>query len=296
MNELEEYQNLIKKFPRQGTDALANENCDWSDHMSHSTNCYWCFDGEEVQECLYAINDWKITGCIDTLWNALSERCYETSDSVETADSYYSQYLARCYNMYFSFNCQDCHDCFGCVNLSHKEYCIFNIQHTEEEYQQKLPELKKMTPEEAIAKAKENEKKFPKIQSNFSDNENSEFVDYVYKSTNAYYCFDSNGLNDCCYVANSNDCTDSFDCTQTNRMEHSAECVDSRECFNCYEAQDSTRCVDSLFIKDCVDSNNLFMCTNLQNAKYCILNVQYTKEEYTERVAELKNKLELHYK
>lgn len=38
--------------------------------------------------------------------------------------------------------CYHCENCFGCVGLQRKKFCIFNQQYTEEEYWQKLDELK----------------------------------------------------------------------------------------------------------------------------------------------------------
>lgn len=292
-NAVEEYLHLKNKFPREGTGNINCENCDWCDRLADSKNCYYAFDGSEIQECLYSYKDWRATSCVDTLWNAICERCYEVSDSIESSDCSFSQYLAQCYNVQYSFNCNSCHDCFGCTNLSHKEYCIFNVQYTEEEYENKLVKLKELTPEEILKQVEELRLKFPKIQSNFSDNENSDYVDYVYKSHNAYYCFDSNSLEDCGYVSNCNECKDSWDCTQSNKLEHCAESLDSNDCYNCYRAEDSTRCYDSMFLTKCTDCHDCFMCVNLSNAKYCILNVQYTKEEYFEKLIGLKKELGL---
>lgn len=293
---LEDYQALKRRFPRQGTENVNCDNCDWTDRMVNSVNCYWCFDGSDIQESMYSFSEWKVVGCVDTLWNALCERCYEVSDSIESTDCSFCQYIAQCYNMQYCFDCGSSHDCFGCCDLSNKEFCIFNIQYTEEEYHAKVAELKKKSPEEILNQVAELRLKFPVRHSNFSDNTNSEYVDYVYKSKDAYYCFDCNLLEDCGYVSNSNECKDSWDCgPETLKSEHCAESVDSSECYNCYEAQDCHRCYDSSYVYKCVDSNNLFMCSNLSNAKYCILNVQYSPEEYKTKVAEIKNQLGLKF-
>jgi hypothetical protein len=293
---LEEYEALKRKLPRTGTVQFGCENCDWGDHVFNSANGYYVFDGSQIQDSMYSYNSFKEVGCIDTHWNSTCERCYETLDSIECTDCYFSQYLGQSYNMYYCFNCDSCNDCFGCVQLSNKSYCIFNVQYTEEEYKEKLPELKKMVPEEVMKKIKELELKFPKIQSYFADNINSDYTDYVYKSRNAYYCFDCISIEDCGFVSVSNECKDSWDCSYIFRCEHCAECVDSDECYNCYAAQNCSRCYDSAFIFGCADCNNCFMCSSLTNAKYCILNVQYTPEEYKTKVSELKAQLGLSFK
>jgi len=36
---------------------------------------------------------------------------------------------------------QNCMNCFGCVGLKHKQYCILNVQYTEEGYEVLLPKI-----------------------------------------------------------------------------------------------------------------------------------------------------------
>lgn len=295
MSYLEEFEKLKKRFPRPAQEAVSSENCDWADHVYDCKNCYYVFDSTAAQDCMYTYDSWKETNSIDTLWNAMCERCYEVSDSGESTDCYFSQYLGQCYNMYYSFNCGSCHDCFGCVMLDRQEYCIFNVQYTQEEYEQKLPELKKIAPKETLAKVAELIKRFPKVQSNFRDNENSEYVNYIYKSRNSYYCFDGNSLEDCGYLTNSNECKDCWNASYCVRVENSAETLDSAESYNCYEIQDCARCYDSAYLYSCSDTHNCFMCSNLTNAKYCILNVQYSPEEYKKELKQIKDKMNFHF-
>lgn len=293
---LQEFEILKKKFPKRSTLIISSENCEWGDHVWNSVNCYKVFDSSGLNGCMYVNDSFKETDCVDSLWNGFCEHCYEVSDSIESNNCYYCQYLARCYNMWYSFRCNDCHDCFGCVNLSNKEYCIFNVQHTKEEYQAMLPELKKMPAKEALAKALDLLHKFPLVQSNFSDNTNSDYCDYVYKSTNAYYCFDSNSLTDCSYLNNSNENQDVWDASYVFKCENSVEICNCDECYNCYNCERCERCYDSYFLYNCADCHDCFGCVGLTNKQYCILNVQYTKEEYLAKLAELKNELGLHFK
>ncbi len=45
-------------------------------------------------------------------------------------------------NLEYCFNCSHCENCFGCVGLVHKQFHIFNKLYSEEEYWQKVDELK----------------------------------------------------------------------------------------------------------------------------------------------------------
>ena len=39
-------------------------------------------------------------------------------------------------------NCRNINNCFACVGLRKKRFCIFNVQYSEEEYWQRVDELK----------------------------------------------------------------------------------------------------------------------------------------------------------
>lgn len=71
----------------------------------------------------------------------------------------------------------------------------------------------------------------------------------------------------------------------------------------CYEVVNLTDCKSCYFTKNCSNSTNLSACidcngcqdcmysANLSNKKYCINNVQYTKEEYELKKDELQKKI-----
>jgi len=153
-----------------------------------------------------------------------------------------------------------------------------------------------MSPEEAIKKAKEVQHTFPIRQSNFFDNNNSDYVDYVFHSNNCYYCFDCARLDECFYTNNSNENKDTFDVSYSFRDQNSAELIDTQECYNCFNVIRSARCIDSYFLYDCTDCHNCFGCAKLANKEFCILNVQYTEEEYWTKIAALKKELGVYFK
>ena len=45
-------------------------------------------------------------------------------------------------NLEYCLDCYDCENCFACVGLRKKRFCIFNVQYSEEEYWQRVDELK----------------------------------------------------------------------------------------------------------------------------------------------------------
>lgn len=295
MGFFEDFEKLKSRFPEECQTSLSVENCDWGNNIFNSVNCYYVFDSSQMRECIHCHDSFKETNCVDSLWNTTCEQCLEVSDSGECNNCYFCQYLIRCYNMWYSFRCADCHDCFGCADLSNKEYCIFNVQHTQEEFESKLPELKKIPQEEIFEKVKELDAKFPYPNSNYHGNENSDYVDYVFNSKGCYYCFDCSRMADCFYANNSNECKDVYDTTFAFQDQQSASLTDTKQCYNSYEVMRSARCIDSFFLFDCDDCHDCFGCVKLSHKQFCVLNVQYTEEEYRQKVAELKKELGIYF-
>jgi len=71
----------------------------------------------------------------------------------------------------------------------------------------------------------------------------------------------------CSDLINCSDCSDSSNCSD------SSDLINSFDCFNCS---------DLFYCSDCSH------CSNLFNKKYCVLNVQLTKEEYNNFINNLK--------
>lgn len=51
--------------------------------------------------------------------------------------------------------------------------------------------------------------------------------------------------------------------------------------YNCWTSSELAYCID------CYDTKNCFGCIGLRNKQYCILNKQYTKEQYEELVPKI---------
>lgn len=55
-------------------------------------------------------------------------------DSSSVSNSFDVSWSAKCSNSYFCHNCYGLRDCLFCFHLSSKQYCIANMQFSEEEY------------------------------------------------------------------------------------------------------------------------------------------------------------------
>ncbi len=120
--------------------------------------------------------------------------------------------------------------------------------------------------------------------------ENSEYCPYHAAGKNCYRIVGHVQSEDCYYgfwLGLSRDCVD---CAFTEKSELCYEGVDIQECYNCNFCRDCLHCTDCDFCYDCKSSQNCFGCVNLRNKQYHIFNEPYSKENYFEKVRELKLK------
>jgi len=69
------------------------------------------------------------------------ERNYENLGTMHTQSILFSSYIFDSNNVICSQDCYDSNNLFGCIGLKKKEYCIFNKQYTQADYEKLVPQL-----------------------------------------------------------------------------------------------------------------------------------------------------------
>lgn len=281
----EQLGELLLAVPKIGLVVGKNENSSYNNFLADCKNCYMILGwGEYCEDCYYGrfVNSSK--NCVDTSYTYHSELCYECMDVDSCYNSVYLTSCRSCRDSYFLENCISCQDCFGCLNLSNKQYCIFNQQYSREEYVQKIANLKDLSPtsfEIIHQKINELKKSVPQKYYHGFNIENST-GDYIQSCKNAQHCFSANSLEDTQNISDCFQTKDSTDCTIVggNDTQLSYECI-SFTGKNCAFINLSWYCHDLLYCQDCFNNcSNCFGCVGLKHKEYCILNKQYTKEQY----------------
>ena len=116
--------------------------------------------------------------------------------------------------------------------------------------------------------------------------ENCEYSNFALNSRNCYLVFGCVGNESCLYghiVWHSTNCVDAL---YAFRCEWCSNSVDLVDCYDVHYSTEVAGCKESYFLNDCRNSSHCFCCTNLRNAQYCILNKQYSKEEYYKQLEE----------
>lgn len=274
------------------------ENSDYSDNCSWLKNCYLCFNAWYSEDCTYSVDIWNSKNCIDCLSILNCENCYELIDSKKCYNVAYSYDLSDCRDSWFLYWSDGCSECFGCFGLKNKKYYIFNIEYSENDFRKKLDELLSLSVEQQR-----------KITYNFfeqhgysmipRDNVNTESVfnsTRVYNSKNIYSSFAIRDSEDIRYASNLLDARLVLDGEQWgDRLDRVYEWHQIGEASSdIYFTVCSWANISKVFYSAYLVGNihNCFGCIGLRNAEYCILNKQYTKEEYEELVPKIIEKMQ----
>ena len=116
---------------------------------------------------------------------------------------------------------------------------------------------------------------------------NSDYCNCTSDNKNCYLVFGGDFNEDCAYGTFNMHSRDSQDLYLVDKCDLCYECTDCQECYKVRFSQYSKSCSDGMFLYDCVNCNNCVGCVGLRNKSNCILNQQYTKEEYEKAVASL---------
>ncbi len=130
--------------------------------------------------------------------------------------------------------------------------------------------------------------KVPQPAVSVSQSENCTYTNMSYQSKNCYLVFGNIQNEDCYYSHILWRSRNSFDMLYSYSCERCYDCTDCESCYGCISCADCFHCSDSSYLFNCRSSKNCYGCINLVNKEYCILNQQYSKEGYEQKLQELK--------
>lgn len=117
---------------------------------------------------------------------------------------------------------------------------------------------------------------------------NSPYTHRVDDMKNCYMVFRTTRGTDSMYIYIAKDILNCVDCFSITDCELCYECIDCDKCYKTRFSEESKECRDSFFLHSCRNCSDCVGCVNLVNQQYCILNKKYRKEEYFEKLKELK--------
>lgn len=280
---MEQFRELQLKVPRLYAFVFQNANSEYTNGAAFNKNCYLMFVSDHNEDSSYS---YATNNCIQVLDCYGCNECELSYESLDCSKCYkvlFSQDCSDSQNLMFCKNCVNCQDCVGSVNLRNRKFCIENQQYTKEEYFLKIKELGLDT----HTGIELYQKKLVPLRSRF---------------INKYYHGQQNKNVTGDYISNCKDSSEVFDC---NAVEDSSYINHGHKISNCYDGYvvvDNSQyayeivsaialnnvkfgyCVwhdsDSEYCDTCENCTNIFGCVGLRKQAYCILNKQYSKENY----------------
>ncbi len=302
-NFFDQYIELSKVAPRMSMWQVNTTNSDYSNYIVDSKNCYLCFTAlGNNEDCMYSSYITGNVNCLDCDHCTKCERCYECFNCDTSYNLKYSVDSTNCRDSFFLRDCNNCSDCFGCVALKDKQYHIFNEPYSKEDYEKKVKEFK-ITSRQNILHIEEKVNKlwksYPRKYLHGKKNERvtGDYINNSGKCTNAFF---------------SNNCEDNINTFFTiglkNSMDITVSPVNNEFLYECHAVprqnsyiKFSDLCANgSTNLEYCSNldtCSNCFGCIGLRHKEYCILNKQYSKEDYESVVEKIKKQMiEMPYK
>lgn len=287
---LTQVKELSEKTPYTAleTEYLTLKNCDYSNALGYSKDCYLVSWADYCDNVFYSsiLNGLKSSS--DCLRGWESELCYDSIGFIKNYRVFFSDECDSCVDVWFSRNCYSCTNCIGCVNLRGASYCIFNVKYSPEEYEKKVKELGL----DSWTKLKELEKKarefwltLPYREYHGHSLNLNVSGEYVFQSKNSKEGYIVNYAENCKYnqfltVPTSKDCFDYSGWGNGAELIYESPNVGagaSNVKFSGFCFSDVSNIEYSWWAINC---KNVLGCVNLKRKNYCILNKEYSKEEY----------------
>ncbi len=281
--------DLLKRVPVMNLFGLYSsmKNSEYVNMGAYLKNCYFTTYTDYSENCSYSSFVEHSKDSYDNLMLFESELCYEVVNCQKCYMTLFSVDCEGCHDVSFSKNCVGCSDCIGCVNLRKKKYHIFNKPYSKEEYKklaQKYIPSSHENNEKIKRQAMEFWGKFPNKYIHERHN-NDVSGDYIDDSKNTHDTFIASGIENsrfCSFIAPA-PVADSYDFTHFGNgaelVYDSLQVGDqaSRVLFGWFVVSNVQDIEYSIFA---IASKNLFGTVSLKKHEYCILNKQYSKEEY----------------
>lgn len=290
----EQYRELLYAVPHMAVvndDGIASLNCEYTHDWWFAKNCYMCISGWRAENVMYSYYILAGKDIMDSMAlmnkNEWIYECFRSSTSYRLK---FCQYAKSCIDSAFLYDCANCQDCFMCSGITNKRYYFKNKQYPKEEYDRILAEYRLDT-FSGLERAKKEHEAFvltrPHKYTMTIHNVNCS-GDNLSHSKNSQECFAGKGLEHCRYMDYCTFDKDSYDATTTG---------ESSECYECMVGDQSqanrfglftVKSQDAEYNQHCHNCQHVFGCAGLRNAKYCIFNTQYSKDEYDALVPKIR--------
>lgn len=278
----EQFAELFLAVPKFAIMNTNSDSCDYSNFTWNSKSCYLVFGCVDDEECAYGHIVWESKDSLDNLYLHKSELCYDCIDCLGCYRLLYCQECESTNTSIGCFDCRGCTNCIGCVGLKDKSHYIFNEPIGKEGYEKFLadhPLHDTSTRDMILSRQMELRKALP--QRHFFGSHNTDVSgNHIYNANDVHDSYDVKGGEYSRFIYTSRRAVDSYDVAFSPDIEqvyNSLTTLKANRVFCCHMC---TAGSDLYYCDSCFNARNCFGCAGLKGGEYCVLNRQYSKEDY----------------
>lgn len=279
MDQIAELHQVVPRVAAARVDVEGSEYCN---NVWHLKDCYLCFNVGHSEDSCYCDECYSNRDLYDSFLTYGSERTYESIHGNKLTNCAFMFLGSRSSDCFLSVKCRQSSNLILCSNLHNQQYCIRNVQYSKEEFERRKATLN-LGSRQSLARLLVEYRQLQQTavynQDNNYHTENSR-GDYLVHMKNCSDCFVGRNGENLRYVSKLDDQgKDSQDidyCAELERCYQGLSVAGYQNlfCVSMYHGQ------NNLYGYSCQSTRNCFGCVGLRNQEYCILNKQYTKDEY----------------
>jgi hypothetical protein len=284
-SQLEELAQVVP-IPNLAVLVTDRENSEYTNGITSAKNCYLLFAASYNEDCYFSRMVNYSRNIVDSLFVNRSELCYDCFNITECYNVRFSENCHGCSDSSFLFSCQGCKNCYGCTNLRNVEYHFYNQKLTRAEYLSQIANLN-LGSYSTLARERDRFKaslvgaRIKYYSGKNNEGSSGDYLNNTKNCVNSYYCTDCEDVENSMWLSKAKDCFSTW-CfgNNSNLLYNSATIGDDsyniRFCVDCWPtARDLEYCI---YVGQ--SSSHCFGCISLKRSTYCILNQQYSKDDY----------------
>ncbi len=293
----EQMRELQMKAPFPSLECVRStmENSDFTNGVLNVKNCYLSFGVLDSEDVLFSRTVLSSKDIIDCIYVTNSEVC---SGCIQIKGCYnlkYSQDCTNCRDSAFLYDCHNCKNCFQSSNLVNQEYYFQNKPCTKDEYLSKMAAIDlgsaQVIKEQKAAFTEMKSHAFVRcMQGQHNENCNGNYIDHSKNCFNSIFCNDAENVEwsiQMVHASKDSFVIDGFGQNGQFLYNSSAVGENAYELKFCYDCYGNVRNLEyCIFVG--ISCTDCFGCIGLHHKQYCILNKQYSKEEYEVLLARIK--------
>ncbi len=285
---MEQFQELFVQTPVPSFHHFSwTENCDYANHVSNTKNGYLSFHATgECEDVYYSLSTkiWSKNIFNSIMSRIHSENIYQSIGVIQSYNIFYSKYIKDSNNLRFCTNCLGCDDCLLCNDLQNKKYHIRNEPLTKDDYFEQKAKILAQKNKFISAYAQLNRVAQNRSSINCSGNfitdsedvQDGYFSHFVKHGKNIIFGWHEDGLVNAFSSFLVSGGRDYYGVCAIGWDTEDAYCsISLRKCSQIYY---------SYFLEWC---SFCLWCVGLKNRQFCILNKQYSKEDWYATVWEI---------